>query len=627
MQCSLCYYWKPTQLISDASGVAYRDLEAYCSQWDETMEREFYCESFEGKAERLRSQQAEPIRDRVAELYGISEVEPETTKRVRKKRASYNEWNTKRYKGDVLYPHQLEAVDRFKEEKAIALFFEVGTGKSATALAIAAHKWRKGDINSLLIIAPNAVHFQWAMEQVPEWLPDDIEREVQCFGGSGGAKDTYPFQRQDALHILITNIDTFSTPSKWKDIILWHNHPDTKCMIILDEATSIKSVSAKRTERVLYEFNEVMRKGKRIIASEPKSVARCILTGTPATNGAMDLWALMEFLQPNFFGRNWYSFRAYYGMLSTIQTATGTAQTLINEGIWHSIKGIQEYGLAYTLFGVSEDTFNTIHAQSKYSGAYKHIDELKQLVDKVAMYKLIRDCIDMPDQVYDTKAIEMSEEQKQAYNDMEHKLLVEYDTAMMTAANKIVALIRLQQISSGFIVNSPIEPEDDPDDLDYQPGEVVWLGNKIPKMELLLEDVEEVAKPCIIVTRFSAEASRIYDALEKKYRVCLMTGWKKVGSIEEFKNGDYDIMVANIRVIGKGFNLQNACQMFFYSNTFSLEDRLQVEGRIFRTGQKHPCVYTDYVNYDTVDTKVTSALQQKKQLLDYIRGVDLKEII
>jgi SNF2 family DNA or RNA helicase len=533
---------------------------------------------------------------------------------------------------DELYPHQKEDVERFKDANEIALFCEQGTGKSATALAIAAHKYRTGAIDSLLIIAPNDVHKQWAVEQLPRWLESGIKREVQCFGGRGGLKETHPFYSTESFHILVTNIDTFSTPEKWKDIVRWAL--SRKCMIILDEATCAKNVKAKRTERLLYEFNEVRRRGRSILSSVPRTVARAILTGTPITNGITDIWSLMEFLRPNYFGRNWHSFRNHYAMLATITTAYGATQVAISQDLWDGIKGCSSFEAANVAFGVSLDTYETVQMQTTYQGAYKHEDELKELIAPVSVFRLLKDCVDMPEQVYNRKLVTMNAEQQKAYKTMEAELIAQHDGATMTAANKLSALVRLGQISSGFIVQGQ-QAGYDADaaetwwacDYDVEPGEVVWLGTSVPKMEQLYRDIEESAKPCIVICRFSAEASRIYDDLSKIYKTLLYTGWKKTGDVEDFKTGKYDVLVANIRVISRGFNLQNASHMFFYSNTFSLEDRLQTEGRTFRIGQKNTTVYTDYANIDSVDIRVIGALRQKRKLLDYVRGTGMDALL
>jgi len=109
--------------------------------------------------------------------------------------------------------------------------------------------------------------------------------------------------------------------------------------------------------------------------------------------------------------------------------------------------------------------------------------------------------------------------------------------------------------------------------------------------------------------------------------VCLQTGWKTVGTIDEYQEGKYDIMVGNIKVISKGFNLQRGYSLFFYSNTFSLEDRIQSERRIYRIGQTNRCQYFDYVSEDTVDMKIVAALRQRREVADYIKNSSIKKFL
>jgi len=541
----------------------------------------------------------------------------------------------------TLYEHQQEAVEYFDTKTEIALFFEMGVGKSATVLAIAANKFKRKEIDALLIVAPNDVHVQWHKEQLPLWL--GVPYESQCLFGRGGARQPYAFDDDpEILQVVCINIDTFSTPQKWKDITDWANSKQT--FIVLDEATVIKNVNAQRTQRMLYEFNKTLRKGKSIIASQSNSVARAILTGTPVTNGAMDLWAMMEFLKPNFFNRNWYSFQSYFGMFTRMQVGDREINVPLTEEWWEGIKKCTTYGEAHAICGCSEDTFNVVHSQDSYQGPYKHADELKELIKPVSRFKLLVDCVDMPPQIYNTSNIEMSTDQRSCYDSMVKEFIAEYDGHSMTALNKLSVMIRLQQISSGFIYdNSKLIDEDGEvdttdeflrmwnsvgEDYDVTPDDPIrWIGTSNPKLEALYRDVEELAKPIIIITRFTAEAARIYNDLNGKHSCCLITGWKRVGTIEEFKEGKYRVMVANIAAIARGFNLQNSHVMCFYSNTFSLELRLQAEGRIFRLGQESTCQYRDYSNNDSVDEKIVSALLLKRNLLDYIRKADPKELV
>lgn len=521
------------------------------------------------------------------------------------------------------YKHQEIALQRYKHSSEIPLFFDPGTGKTRTSLLIAAAKYEQGDIDAVLVIAPNGVHKQWATEEIPKWLKD-VDTTVQW------RKNKKLFFVEGKLNIVCTNIEQFSTKTRYLDYVEWVN--SHKTMIILDEATRIKNPKAIRTQRLLYEFNDVVKRGKTIISSDPKTVARAILTGTPVTNGPFDVWPMFEFLRPGYFGVNWYGFQNKYGLFHSIEVNGRAIRILINEEAWNNIHGCDSFEQAMTNYGVSLSTYDYIKQQDHYEGPFRNVDQLRDKMLEIAMFVKIEDCIDMPDRTYNRKLLEMSSEQARVYNELETYFVTLYKNEKVEAKSKLTAYIRLQQIASGFVSSEQL-PEDELED--PPPNKITWFDD-LPKMTQLLVDVEEICdvegitnNQCIIVCHFSAEAERIYDTLTAEgYKVCLMTGWKKVGSIEGFKQGKFNIMIANIRVISMGFNLQEHCNhMIFYSNTFSLEDRIQVEARIYRSGQKHPCIYLDYVMSDTIDMKVYAALKQKKQLADYIRDTSVVDML
>lgn len=544
-----------------------------------------------------------------------------------------------------LFEHQKLARNKFKDLDEIALFFEMGCGKSVTSLSIMIDKYKEGKIDSLLIVAPNDVHKQWFDDLCNDdaLLSQILEQEhVPCtgqiIGGRGGQKQFYDFEDDGKLHIVCVNIDTFSQPHKWEVIVDWVNK--NKTAIIIDEATSIKNPNSKRSQRMLYEFNDVMKKRNTVLFSgkKPNTSVRCVLTGTPVSNGPMDLWSIMEFIKPNYFGRNYYSFMNYYGMHTKLKLDTGQQiSVLLTEKTWHGIKGCKDYAEAFNTFGCSEDTYMTVMHQDHYIGPYKHADELKQLLEPVAVFAKLTDCVDMPPVHYITKEVPLSDAQKACYNDMKHDLLATYDDNVATAKNKLVVTLRLQQIASGFIMgHKEINPEDlelpcwsdveAADEYDVIPDEVIWLGDTNPKLEQLKRDVAELDKPLLILTRFSAEAAKIYDLLKDDYSCMLFTGWKTTGSIEKFKAGEFQIMVANTTKIARGFNLQIAHTTIYYSNTFSMELRQQSEFRTFRMGQKYPCTYIDYVSCE-VDKTIADALRLKKGLLEYIRDKNIEEVV
>lgn len=549
------------------------------------------------------------------------------------------------------YGHQVEAIERYKNEEDITLFFEMGCGKSLTTLRIAQEKYLAGEIDSMLVIAPNDVHRQWFDELVygidkdgdgVMWQELSIPFDAECVGGRGGQKVFYAFDDYDCFKFVSVNVDTFSQPHKWEDIVAWAN--SRKCFIVIDEATVIKNVNSKRSQRILYQFNDVTYKGRSIASSKKKFPVRAVLTGTPVTNGIMDLWAIMEFIHPNFFGRNYYSFKSYYCMTTTlvVQTAYGSSRNidvLLNREKWEGIKRSNSFHEAQVLFGCSEDTYMTIKHQDSFQGPFKHAEELKKQLEKVAMFKKLVDCVDMPKCIYMERRVHMSDAQKAVYNDMKKDMMAQFAEHITTAKNKLIINLRLQQISSGFIMGQrtitdggwdfSLFTDENPAmfERDLMPNEVVWIGDSNPKLEALMRDVEECDKPLLILTRYSAEAAKIYDlCLKAGYKTGLFTGWKVVGGVEAFKNGEIDVLVANSSKISRGFNLQIAHVTLFYSNTFSMEVRQQAEFRTFRIGQKNPCLYIDYSCADVDDT-INNALKMKKGLLDYIREKDINDLV
>lgn len=624
----------------------------FCSLWDKESidkDKQADCKLLNIKTTALKSCPGFKPEEKKTNIT-LEEKKPETKQKVSKPKVSRPAAKKEEHAVDVdteslkLFDHQIKAREKFKDLDEIALFFEMGCGKTVTCMMIACDKFKAGKIDSLLVVAPNDVHKQWYDDLANEdsFLHKMISKEevltsAQIVGGRGGQKELYDFDDDNNLHIVCVNIDTFSTPHKWEPVVEWANAHNT--MIVIDESTVIKNPTSKRSQRMLYEFNDVKKRGKAIISSVKKSPVRAVLTGTPVTNGPIDLWAIMEFVKPNFFGRNYYSFMNYYGMHTQlcVSDATGRERTinvLLTEKTWKMIHDCDSYIEAGAITGCSEDTYMTVKHQDHYIGPYKHADELKVLLEPNAVFAKLVDCVDMPATHYITKHVGMSPAQEACYNNMKHDLLAQYDDHVTIAKNKLIVSLRLQQISSGFIMGheEPVPTDDvpfwaDPDEnYDVTPDEVVWLGDSNPKLDQLMRDVDELDKPILIFTRFSAEAAKIFDMLKDKYPTCLITGWKCVGSIEDFKSGKYDIIVANTTKIARGHNLQRAHTTIYYSNTFSMELRQQSEFRTFRIGQDCPCTYIDYTSCD-VDKTIMEALKLKKNLLEYIREKDVSEVV
>ena len=189
------------------------------------------------------------------------------------------------------YAHQLTALEKSWNKKVFAYFMEMGTGKTKVAIDNIAMLYDAGKINGVLIVAPKGVYKNWYSQEFPTHLPDHIktkpsenkikeEKQQKLL-------DTL-FETGEDLHILCMNVEAFST-KKGVDFaakfLSCHN-----TFMAIDESTTIKNPSAKRTKSILS------------LAKEAKY--RRIMTGSPVTKSPLDLYTqcafLDDFLLPHF---------------------------------------------------------------------------------------------------------------------------------------------------------------------------------------------------------------------------------------------------------------------------------------------------------------------------------------
>lgn len=522
------------------------------------------------------------------------------------------------------FEHQVRAFNFARQKEAFALFMEMGTGKTKTTIDLACDMYRAGEINAVLIIAPNGVHTQWIREQLP------IHCSVPYFGvafkstASKALKNdihkicTEPF---DGLKFLAVNVEAFSYQTYMS--IFFHFVTEHNTFVVIDEATAIKNPDAKRTQNIIRGLSACKWRGKSLIACEPLSVKRAILTGTPITNSPFDIWAMAEFLQPNFFNRTYFAFKAHYGIQRQIDVHQGQLIRKVSVPLkLEEIKSIYEMDTlaACQKFGMRESDVEYIK-QYKPEHSYKHLDELKERIKEFAFFVTKDECLDLEPKIYKRRVVEMSDEQKASYLGLENEFITEYAGKELSVLNKVALYTRLSQIAGGFF---PFAEEDE-ETGEFNKDIIPFAKN--PKLDALLEDIDLIDYPAVVVTRFTAEAKIIYNTLCKRGDLqvgCYIGELKEPKDpIQAFKDGYLHVLVANERMISKGHNLQNAHNVLFYSNSYSLEERLQTEDRIHRSGQTEKCLYIDYIADGTVDMKVYASLRSNKKLLDYIRGVSV----
>jgi|WetSurMetagenome_2_1015567.scaffolds.fasta_scaffold68391_3 SNF2 family DNA or RNA helicase len=537
------------------------------------------------------------------------------------------------------YAHQLKAFERFKDSEYFALFMDMGTGKTKTTIDIAAHKFETGQINALLIIAPNHVHEQWIDEELKKHCPVNYRPFTWYSGKVGNAwynKTIREFivTEMPFLKVLSINVEAFQADTVIPyvaDFVKLH-----KPLIVIDEATRIKNHTAKRTKTV----HKLTKYGQ-----------RAILTGTPTAKSPFDLWSMMEFLKPNFFNCNFFVYQHRYGVMmrGTNPHTGGRFETLIDAktfGIVQSqLRRMREsrngdlmpddYEAIAAITGVSEKSVRFIETTKEFT-RFKRLDELRDYIAPTTFSVRKDDCLDLPAKVYEKLYVDMSDEQYRVYKDLKRDLLATYGDKELSVMNKAALMTRLMQVAGGFFPFMEEEQHFSPEEHRWYTkivGSGMLIGKSSVKLDAIMDDMEEVGDDIkvIVWAHFVPELKHIYEVMNKRYRCALYYGGTidrdRSLIIQEFKAGKYDVFIGNAQTAGFGLNLQNATLQYFYSNTFRTEERLQAEDRSHRIGVKSTCVYKDVIVRGTVDEKVYESIKAGRDMNDYFKRVSLKELL
>ena len=184
------------------------------------------------------------------------------------------------------YAHQLTALEKSWNKETYAYFMEMGTGKTKVLTDNMSMLYDKGKIDGALIIAPKGVIGTWYKQEIPNHLPDHIEN-VSVMWQSLITKKQHEnlnnlFKSDQKLHILIMNVEALSTSKGTEFAAKFLN--SHRSLMAIDESTTIKNSSAKRT--------------KNILALSKYAKYRRIMTGSPVTKNPLDLYSQCEFLSP-----------------------------------------------------------------------------------------------------------------------------------------------------------------------------------------------------------------------------------------------------------------------------------------------------------------------------------------
>jgi SNF2 family DNA or RNA helicase len=465
------------------------------------------------------------------------------------------------------FAHQSKALEMSWNKEVFAYFMEMGTGKSKVLIDNIAMLFNAGKINGALIIAPKGVYKNWFDSEIPNHMPDYVEKKIGLWRTDPNAKDLKPlFSTGAELHILIMNVEAFSSKKGVdfaKKFLSCHN-----TIIGIDESTTIKNPQAKRT--------------KAIVELGTKSKYRRILTGSPVTKSPLDLFAQCYFLHPYLLGHeSYYTFKVRYAVTKQINVSGRTIQIVVG---------------------------------------YRNLGELSEKLKPFSYRVLKDDCLDLPKKTYTKRIIELTDEQKKVYKTMKQQAIAFLNGKMITTATVITQMMRLHQITCGHfksddgtiqtIKNNRIDQLMEV--LEEMEGKAVIWAHYRYDIKNIVETVSKKYGENSVVTYYGDTSTDDRQKAIKK--------------IQDPKS-PVRFIVGTPQTGGYGITLTGASTMIYYSNGYDLEKRQQSEARIDRIGQEKPMTYIDIIAEGTVDDKIVQSLRKKVNIATEIMGEELKEWI
>jgi len=470
------------------------------------------------------------------------------------------------------FKHQADELLSSGDKIFHAIFWDQGTGKTKLMLDNIVHLARRGEIDAVLILAPNGVHRNWTEDEIPKHIGDGLCSEFWTSSKAGTQQHARRFEAalKNKFPIVAMTYEAFMTVrgKKFAKKFL----TSREVLMILDESTAIKSPGAKRT--------------KTLVAAGKHAKYRRILTGTPATNGPFDVYSPMRFLDNGFWKAHGFP------------TFTEFKQHF---GIWR--KGHNaEQGRDY-----------------EYVVGFRNLDQLKEIMAGASSRVTKEEVLDLPPKLYSKRYFELTAEQKRVYKQLKDEALAFLASGeLVTAPLAITRLLRFQQVTSNYM------PSDEDSD------RLIYVDEKKnPRLDCLGALLEEVNNQAIIWAKFTRDIDLIMELLGKKaVRYDGKTDSDaRAAAKAAFQAGEAQYFVGNPAAGAMGLTLTAARTVIYYNNSFRLIDRLQSEDRAHRIGQEHPVDYVDIMAPGSVDEHIVKALRSKVDVASKITGDNLKEWI
>lgn len=438
------------------------------------------------------------------------------------------------------WTHQRQGYHFAKDLPGAILAMDMGTGKTLTSLGLLLNRPH----NQTLIVCPKSVITVW---------PAEINKHcnqsfIFAYPTKGTVqKKTQKIKQQQKLalakkmpFILIMNYEAY-----WREPLAKWIEKQIWDHVIFDECHRIKSPSGKAA-----------RFASRLVK---QSRYRLGLTGTPMPHSPLDVFAQARAIDPSVFGTNYHKFKTHFAIMGG---------------------------------------FN-----NKQIVDYQNQEELSDKFDSISFRVKSSDVLDLPEAIHTYRTCQLTPKTWKVYKDLDSELYAEIAEGEITPANAMVKVLRLQQLTSGYLKT---------DD-----GGLVQYGTE--KKDLMGDLLDEIPQdePIVIFCRFTSDIQNVKEMCTKNKRPCgELSG--AANDLKAWQDGEYNALAIQIRSGGVGVDLTRSAYCIYYSIGHSLGDYTQSLARTNRPGQTRSVRYYHLLADESIDILVYKALQEKQEVIDFI---------
>ena len=428
----------------------------------------------------------------------------------------------------VAHNYQNYAKDFILAHKVSALFLDCGLGKTITTLtAINELMYDSFEISKVLIIAPLRVAQSTWKDEIEKWDHLNLLRYSIVVG-----------DEKERLKALKQNSDIYIINRENVDWLVTKSGIDFNFdMLVIDELSSFKSHTSKRFKSLL----KIRPYFERVVG----------LTGTPSSNGLMDLWAEFRVLD---LGERLGRYITHYR---------------------------NEHFLPDKRNGA------VIFSYKPQPNAEERI--YRRLADMTISMKST-EYLKMPELILNELEINLDEEDQIKYKKFKKEMVMTIQEKEIDAINAASLSNKLIQLANGSIY--------DEDKKFYEVH-----NKKLDKLEEIIESAN--GKPVLVAYWFKADKERI----EKRFKVREI---KTADDIKQWNKGMIDLALIHPASAGHGLNLQSGgSTLVWFSLTWSLELYQQTNARLYRQGQKDTVVIHHLITKNTIDEDIMKSLKRK----------------